>query len=67
MGWIRLYHLVMSKWDKFLIANAFAVPGDENTKCTILVATDTYGMGIANPDVKLVIQWDISLLFDLMI
>ncbi len=67
MGWIRPYHSAMSKWDKSLIANAFAVPSDKNTECTIFVATDAYGMGIDNPDVKLVIQWDIPLSFDSMI
>lgn len=33
----------------------------------MLVATDAYDMGIDNPDVCLVIQWDILILFDLMI
>lgn len=36
-------------------------------KCTILVATDAYGMGIDNPDIKLVIQWDFPITFDAMI
>ncbi len=57
----------MSEWDKSLIANAFAVLGDENMECIILVATDIYGIGFDNPDVKLVIQWDIPLSFDLII
>lgn len=57
----------MSEWDKNLIAQAFSVPGEENIECTILVATDAYGMGINNPDVRLVIQWDIPLSFDSMI
>lgn len=67
MGWIRPYYLAISKWDKSLIAITFAVLGDKNTECIIFVATDAYNMGINNPDVKLVIQWDISLLFDLII
>lgn len=57
----------MSEWDKNLIAQAFSVAGEENTECTILVATDAYGMGINNPDVRLVIQWDIPISFDSMI
>lgn len=65
--WIRPYHLAMSEWDKNLIAQAFNIPGKENTESTILVATDAYGMGINNPDVRLVIQWDIPLSFDSMI
>lgn len=65
--WIRPYHSAMSEWDKNLIAQAFSVPGEENTDCTILVATDAYGMSINYPDVRLVIQWDIPLSFDLMI
>lgn len=36
-------------------------------ECTILVATDAYSMGIDNPDIKLVIQWDFSTTFDAMI
>lgn len=56
MGWIRLYYSAISEWDKSLIANAFAIPGDENMECTILVATDAYGMDIDNPEVKFVIQ-----------
>ncbi len=55
MGWIRLYHSEMSEWDQSLIPNAFAVQGDKNMECIILVAIDAYGMGIDNPDVKLVI------------
>lgn len=65
--WIRPYHSAMSEWDKKLNADAFAVPAEENTECIILVATDAYGMGINNPDVILVIQWNIPISFDSMI
>lgn len=65
--WIRPYYSAISDWDKALTADAFGMPRDENTECTIIVATDAYGMGVDNPDVKLVIQWDIPLLFDSMI
>ena len=57
----------MSEWDKSLIAKAFQVNGDENTECTILIATDAYGMGIDNPDIKLLVQWDLPMSFDSMI
>lgn len=57
----------MSDWDKELIAKAFKINGSENTKCTILVATDTYGMNIDNLDIRLVIQWDLPISFDSMI
>ena len=46
--WIRPYHLAMSEWDKSLIAQTFSVLGEKNTECTILVATNAYGMGINN-------------------
>lgn len=36
-------------------------------ECTILVATDAYGMGIDNPDIRLVVQWDLPLSLDAMI
>lgn len=56
----------MSDWDKDLIAKAFLTPGNDNLECTILVATDAYGMGIDNLDIKLVIQWDMPITFDAM-
>ena len=45
----------MSEWDKNLIIQAFSISGEEITEYTILAATDAYGMGINNPNVKLVI------------
>lgn len=65
--WIRPYHSAMSDWDKELIAKAFQINGSENSECIILVATDAYGMGIDNPDIRLVIQWDLPISFDSMI
>lgn len=65
--WIRPYYSDMSEWDKNFTAKAFLTPGDSNFECTILVATDVYGLGIDNLDIKLVIQWDISITFDAMI
>ena len=53
--WIRSYHLTMSEWDKNLTAEAFDKPEESNNEYVILVAKDAYGMGIDNPDVKLVI------------
>lgn len=66
-SWIKPYYFTMPELDKELIAKVFMTPGDENLECTILVTTDTYGMGIDNPDIVLVIQWDILLSFDSMI
>lgn len=66
VNWIRPYYSTISDHDKKLTADAFRIPGDENLECTILVATDSYVMGIDNPDIKLVIQWDIPVTFDAM-
>lgn len=67
MTWIKPYYFTMSDWDKSLIAEAFCIPEDKNLECTILVATDAYRIDINNPDVKLVIQWNLPILFDSMI
>lgn len=65
--WIRPYHLTISDWNKELIAKAFKINEFENTKYTILIATDAYGIGIDNLDIQLVIQWDLPISFDSMI
>ena len=57
----------MLEWDKKLNANAFAVPAEDNTEWIIFIAIDAYSMGINNPDVRLVIQWDIPICLDSMI
>lgn len=57
----------MSESDKNLNTKAFVKFQSENTKPIIFVVTDVYRMGIDNPDIGLVIQWDIFLSFDLMI
>lgn len=54
-SWAQGFFSIMAEYDKEMTANKFCVPGDENTECTILVATDAYGMGIDNPNVALVI------------
>lgn len=65
--WIRLYHSTILDYTKALTLAAFAIPGDDNNQCTILVATDAYGIKIDNLDVRLVIQWDVPLSFDTLI
>lgn len=57
----------MSELDKAIVAEAFQIDGDINTNGIILIATDAYGMEINNSDIRLIIQWDISLSFDSMI
>lgn len=54
--WIWPYYPTMSDWDKNLTVAAFCIPRDENLECVIFVAINAYGMGIDNPNVKLVIQ-----------
>lgn len=66
-NWIRPYYSTISEWDKKITATAFQTCAEDNVECTILIATDAYGMGIDNPDIKLVIQWDIPISFDGMI
>ncbi len=67
-AWIWRYYSVVSEWDKTIIADAFRMPGDDNgLECVILVATDKYGIGINNPDIRLIVQCDVPISFDVMI
>lgn len=55
-NWIRSYYSTISEYDKRLIADAFRVlDTSKDLEYVIFVATDAYGMGIDNPDIKLVI------------
>lgn len=55
-NWVRPYYSTISEYDKGLTADAFYVPGiSKELECVILIATDAYGMGIDNPNVKLII------------
>lgn len=53
--WIWLYHLVMSDWNKELIAKTFKINKSKNIEYTIFIATNAYGIGIDNLDIQLVI------------
>lgn len=64
---IRLYYSTISDFDKAITTKVFWVSNEDNTECTILVAINAYGMDIDNPDIRLVIQWDMPLSFDSMI
>lgn len=65
--WVRPYYSTISDFDKAIIAEAFKVVNEDNSECIILVASDAYGMGINNPDIKLVVQYDIPNSLDAMI
>lgn len=45
----------MSDWDKSLISTTFKVNREENTKCTILGATNVYDKSINNIDIRVII------------
>lgn len=67
MSWIWLYSSVMLDWNKNLTAAAFCILEDKNLECEIFIVTDAYGISIDNPNVKLLILWDLLLSFDFMI
>lgn len=57
----------MFEQNKNLTLEVFGKSAGKNNKCIILIATNAYDISINNLDVKLVIQQDISLLFDFII
>ena len=54
--WIKPYHSAIFDRNKLGIAAIFKMSRDENIKCTIFVATNAYGIGIDNLNIKVIIQ-----------
>jgi len=54
---VRPYFSWMAEYDKIETAKAFEMRDEHCNSVRVLLATDAYGLGIDNPDVKLVIQW----------
>jgi len=58
---IQAYHSELAEFDKRSISAEFAKPDAdsvlESPRHRIILATDAMGMGIDNPDIRLVIQW----------
>lgn len=57
----------MFDWDKLRIAAVFKISMDKNTKCIILVSTNTYDMDINNPDIEVIIQLNLLISIDIII
>lgn len=51
------FFAAMATRDKRDIAMRFSMPADQCLSPRILIATDAYGLGVDNPDVKRVVQW----------
>ena len=58
---VQVYHSELAEFDKKSISAEFVKPDTESvlqsSKHRIIIATDAMGMGIDNPDVRLVVQW----------
>ena len=53
---VQPYFAIMAKSDKQRISREFAKLDEDCSSCRIILATDAYGLGIDNPDVR-VVQW----------
>jgi len=55
--WVAPFFSDMATKDKERTGERFGVPSDQCTGPRILVASDSYGLGIDNPDIERVFQW----------
>ena len=60
---VQAYHSELAESDKRRISKEFEKPNTESVLDSslyhIIIATDTMGMGIDNPDIQLIIQWGV--------
>ncbi|RTE68121.1 hypothetical protein BHE90_017502, partial [Fusarium euwallaceae] len=58
---IQAYHSELADFDKTSISQEFVKPdcqrAQDSSRHRIILATDAMGMGINNPDIRLVVQW----------
>lgn len=54
--WVRGYFSTMSKLDKTIVAEVFQIDGNINTDYIIFIVTNAYGIGIYNPNIRLIIS-----------
>lgn len=57
LGWVAPYFSDMADSDKRKIDVDFRRRHNECSSPRIILTTDAYGLGVDNPDVKLVVQW----------
>jgi superfamily II DNA helicase RecQ len=60
---IRVYHSELAEFDKRAVSTEFCKPDVEDCRaCSshrIILATDAMGMGINNPDIRRIVQWQL--------
>ena len=58
---IQTYHSELAEFDKRSVSAEFAKPDAESVRESprhrIILATDAMGMGIDNPDIRIIVQW----------
>lgn len=62
-----IYFSIIFDLDKTINAKAFELIGEKNTECSIFIATNVFKIRIDNPDIKLIIQYDLPMSFDSII
>lgn len=61
------YYSNVCNWDRALTVVVFVIIAKKNYKCVIIIITNIYKIIINNPNIQLLIQWNISRLLDLII
>jgi hypothetical protein len=57
---VHVYFSWAPEYDKKVTSEEFILPDKECNTCRILLATDSYSLGINNPDIMRIVQWKIT-------